>query len=78
MAVVADTTLYRVVIEGLESVDDSLKSAINSALGRVDILRSGQSFIVAPVEGRANAELVRDMIRRREQRALTEIITIEN
>ena len=78
VAVVADTTLYRVVIEGLESVDDSLKSAINSALGRVDILRSGQSFIVAPVKGRANAEMVRDMIRRREQRAVTEITAIEN
>lgn len=74
----ADTTLYSITIEGLETIDDSLKSAIGASAGRIDILRSGQNFIIAPIEGLSKTEQVQDIIRRRHQTAVTQIATIEN
>ena len=75
--IAADTTLYSVTIEGLETVDDSLKSDIDS-VGRMDILKNGSSFIIAPIEGRSNAEQVQEAVLRRHREAVTRIAAIEN
>ena len=75
--IAADTTLYSVTIEGLEAVDDSLKSDIDS-VGRMDILKNGSSFIIAPIEGRSNAERVQEAVLRRHRGAVTRIAAIEN
>ncbi len=74
----ADTTLYRVIIKGIESVDDSLRIGISAVAERFDILRSGQNFIIAPVEGASRAERIRDIIIRRYDSSSAEIEPMEN
>lgn len=75
--IAADTMLYSLTIEGLEAVDDSLKSDMDS-VGRMDILKNGSSFIIAPIEGRSNAERVQEAVLRRHRGAVTRIAAIEN
>lgn len=73
-----DTLLMRITISGISSVDDSLRAEISGISDRFDVLRSGQDFIIAPIEGRNKAERIQAVIRRARPEAVTEISVIEN
>ena len=69
----ADTVLMRITISGLSAVDDELRTEIAAVSDRFDIMRSGNAFVIAPVEGRGRAERIREIIRRLRPQAVAEL-----